>query len=357
MPRKPTRHSRPLPSRATRPDVANLWSGQYVFAIKDAIRPIDDIVPKADLTNLVGWETMRDGFKPNGTLYGYAGYTTTLCFLFYNKELVKKAGLDFEANPPRTTQDFDAGPREDQGDRRHVIPIVTDESFPWFNLYVGVYWWYQMSGPDRILKDCIGETKFVDDKGLLDMLDYYHSLYVKGYVNRDASTSSDYWARFLQGKAAITPQVSLVMTDAITSLGADKVGIIAPPDISSSAPFATGRVVGGTGGALVVSKNSKNPELAVKLVSFLSSKAEVQELLKSQPFVPIRKDISAAEMGYAPGSVQEKMYSFKDKYVYFVDNILTAGVVDEYYKLCPLVLVGKMTPKDFAAALDAKRPR
>jgi hypothetical protein len=59
-------------------------------------------------------------------------------------------------------------------------------------------------------------------------------------------------------------------------------------------------------------------------------------------------------MGYTPGSVQDKMYSFKDKYIYFVDNILTPGVVDEYYKLCPLVLVGKMTPKKFAESLDAK---
>jgi ABC-type glycerol-3-phosphate transport system substrate-binding protein len=334
------------------PDIANLWSGQYVFGIKDAIRPIDDLVPKADLTNLVGWETMRDGFKADGALYGYAGYTATLCFLFYNKDLVKKAGLDFEANPPRTTQEFDVALEKIK--KTGVIPIVTDESFPWFNLYIAVYWWYQTSGPERILKDCLGQEKFSEDKGLLDMLEYYHSLYQKGYVNRDASTSTDYWAKFLQGKAAITPQVSLVMTDAITALGADKVGILSPPDIDPKAPFGTGKIVGGTGGALVVSKNSKNPDLAVKFLSFISSKAEVLTLLKSQAFVPIRKDITPAEMGYTAGSIQEKMYSFKDKYVYFVDNILTPGVVDEYYKMCPLVLVGKMTPKQFAADLDAK---
>jgi ABC-type glycerol-3-phosphate transport system substrate-binding protein len=113
-------------------------------------------------------------------------------------------------------------------------------------------------------------------------------------------------------------------------------------------------VVGGTGGALVVSKSSKNPELAVKLISFLCSKPEALELLKYQAYVPIRKDITPAEMGFKPGSVQEKMFSFKDKYIYFVDNILTPGVVDEYYKLCPLVLVGKMTPMEFAKALDVK---
>ncbi len=334
------------------PDIANLWSGQYVFGIKDAIRPIDDIVPKADLNNLVGWNTMREDFKADGKLFGYPGFTVTLCFFFYNKTLVKQAGLDFEANPPRTTQEFDAALEAIK--KTGVVPIVTDEGFPWFNLYVAVYWWYQMSGPDRILQDCAGVEKFSEDKGLLAMLDYYQSLWKRGYVNRDAATSSDYWAKFLQGKAALTPQVTLVMSDALAALGADNVGILAPPDMDPNAPYATGTVVGGTGGALVVSKDSKNPELAVKLLSFLSSKAETLELLKNQSFVPIRKDITPAEMGFAPGSIQEKMYSYKDKVVYFVDNILTPGVVDEYYKLCPLVLVGKMTPMEFAKALDAK---
>jgi raffinose/stachyose/melibiose transport system substrate-binding protein len=334
------------------PDVACLWSGQYIFGIKDAIRPIDDVVPKADISNMVGWETVRDGFKKDGKLYGYPGYTVTLCFFFYNKSLVKKAGLDFEANPPRTIAEFDAALEAIK--KTGVVPIVTDESFPWMNLYAAVYWWYQMSGPERILKDCAGEEKFSDDPGLMKMLEYYASLYKRGYVNKDAATSTDYWAKFLQGKAAITPNVSLVMTDAQASLGEDNVGIIAPPDMDPAAPFATGRVVGGTGGANVVSINAKSPQLAVRLISFLTSKAETLELMKTQAFVPIRTDITLADMGFKPGTVQEKMYSYKDKFVYFVDNILTPGVVDEYYKLCPLVLVGKMSPKDFAAALDAK---
>ncbi len=332
------------------PDVANLWSGQASFGIKDAILPIDNLVPKADLDNMVGWETMRDGFTSSGKLYGYPGYTVTLCFFFYNKTLVKNAGLDFDANPPRTLPEFDAALAKIKA--TGVVPIVTDESFPWLNLYEAVYWWYQMSGPERILKDCSGEAKFAEDQGLLKMLDYYHSLYVHGYVNRDAGTSTDYWAKFLQGKAAMTPNVTLVMNDALAALGKDNVGILAPPDMDPNAPFGTGKVVGGTGGANVVSINAKNPQLAVKLISFLSSKAETLELLKTQSFVPIRKDITLADMGFEKGSLQEKMYSFKDKYVYFVDNILVPGVVDEYYKMCPLVLVGKMTPMDFAKDLD-----
>jgi raffinose/stachyose/melibiose transport system substrate-binding protein len=334
------------------PDVGVLWSGQYLFGIKDAIRPIDDLVPKADLENLVGWETVREDFKPDGKILGYGAYSVTLCFIFYNKELVAKAGLDFEANPPRTLPEFDAALEKIKGSG--VLPMVFDESFPWFNLQVAVYWWYQLSGPERIIKDCLAEEKFSEDQGLLKMLEYYHSLWKKGYVNRDAATSTDYWAKFLQGKAAMTAGITQTIPEAIAALGEDKVGVIALPEMDPSSPYATGRVVGGTGGGVVVSNNSKHPELAVKLISFLCSKAETLELLKHQAFVPIRKDITPAEMGFAPGSVQEKMFSYKDKYIYFVDNILTPGVVDEYYKLVPLVLVGKMTPMQFAQALDAK---
>jgi raffinose/stachyose/melibiose transport system substrate-binding protein len=334
------------------PDVASLWSGQSTFDIRDAILPIDGLVPQADLADLAGWETMREEFLPGGRLLGYPGYALTLSFLFYNKGLVKQAGLDFEADPPRTTEEFDAALETIR--KTGVVPIATDESFPWFNLRVAVYWWYQISGPDRILKDCLGEEKFSEDKGLLSMLDNYSSQWKRGDVNGNAATSRDSWANFLQGKAALTPQVSTMMNDAIAALGSDNVGILAPPDMDTNAPYATGGVIGGATGALVVSKGSKNPDLAVKLLSFLNSRAETLELLKSQSFVPVRRDIAAVDAGLAPASVQEQMFSYRDTLVSFIDTILTPGVLDEYRTLCPLVLVGTMTPMQFALALDAK---
>ena len=305
-----------------------------------------------DAADLAGWETMREEFAPGGRLLGYLGHALALSFLFYNKDLVKQAGLDFEVNPPRTMEEFDAALETIR--KTGVVPIATDESFPWFNLRVAVYWWYQISGPDRILKNCLGEEKFSEDKGLLSMLDSYSSLWERGDVNGNAATSRDSWANFLQGKAALTPQVSTMMGEAIAALGADNLGILAPPDIDTNAPFATGRVIGGATGALVVSKGSKNPDLALKLLSFLNSRAETLELLKSQSFIPTRRDITAVDAGLAPGSVQEQMFSYRDTFVPFIDTILTPGVLDEYRTLCPLVLVGTMTPMQFALALDAK---
>ncbi len=333
------------------PDIANLWSGQFIFALKDVIRPIDDLAPKADLDNMIGWETVRENFSATGSLLGYPVGDLQMCIFLYNKKLVKDAGLDFEANPPRNTKDFDAAMEKLK--KTGAIPIVTDESFPWFYLYLGAYWWYQESGLPRILSNCTGETKFVDDPGFINSLTYYNSLWKKGYVNKDALTSADSWNKFLQGKAVMTPQVPSVVGDAVAALGAENVGVILPPEMKADG-FAKGGTIGGPGQCLVVAKNSKHPDVAVKLLSHLSSKAEVLEFQKVQAKLPVRTDVTPAELGWEANSIPSKLLGWSKNYIYFVDNCLLPNVVDDFYKLTPLTLVGKLTPEGLGQELDKK---
>ncbi len=110
--------------------------------------------------------------------------------------------------------------------------------------------------------------------------------------------------------------------------------------------------VGGPGQSLVVSKSSKNPELAVKFLSFINSKDEVLKFYKTQVKVPVRKDLTAADLNLQPGSVGDKLFKWSTNYVFWVDNSLSGPVVDSFTKLLPLVLTGKMTPEDFAVGLD-----
>jgi ABC-type glycerol-3-phosphate transport system substrate-binding protein len=81
------------------PDVANLWTGMPIFAMKEVILPLDKLVPADDLKKIVGWESVRDGFKADGTILGYPAGQNQICFMMYNKALVKKAGMDWDANP------------------------------------------------------------------------------------------------------------------------------------------------------------------------------------------------------------------------------------------------------------------
>jgi raffinose/stachyose/melibiose transport system substrate-binding protein len=332
------------------PDIANLWSGQYIFPLKDVIQPLNSLVPKDDLAKITGWDTVTLDFKKGGTILGYPTPDNQMCFFLYNKKIIKDCGLDFDKDPPRTTEAFDAALAKIKA--KGYVPMASDEGgFPAYYVYIAAYWWKQLTGIDQIIKENTGEAKFADDKGLLASLQYYHDAYAKGYVNKDAATSSNSWNKFLEGKVAMMPQVSTVVSDAEKALGAENVGAFMPPDMANTTGLMNG-TIGGPGQCLVVSKNSKHPDIAVKLLSFLNSKAEVLEFYKIQSKVPVRNDISVAELNLKAGTVPAQLLEFSKTYTYWVDNSLIQSAGNDLYKLVPLVMVGKMTPAQLAAQFD-----
>jgi raffinose/stachyose/melibiose transport system substrate-binding protein len=335
------------------PDVANLWTGQPIFALKDVILPLDKLVPADDLKYIVGWESVRDGFKPDGTILGYPAAQNQICHMLYNKALVKKAGLDFEANPPKTLAEFDAALAKIKASG--TTPILVDESaqgVPWFMCWVGDYWWTQVTTNQGILDETYGRKKFADDKGFLQALDFYRSMYVKGYFRKDMATANDSFSQFLQGKGAIWPAVTSFLADAEKSLGAD-LGVLLPPEMDPNATLVNS-TVGGPGQSFVVAKNTKYPEMAVKLISFLNSRAEVLAAEKINRWPIVRTDITPEEMGWAPDSNIAKLHKYSSTYNYWVDNLLTSGPAEVFYQQTVLVAIGKMTPKELAEAMDKK---
>jgi raffinose/stachyose/melibiose transport system substrate-binding protein len=335
------------------PDVANLWTGQPIFAMKEVILPIDKYVPADDLKKIIGWDSVRDGFKADGTILGYPAAQNQVGFMMYNKSLVKKAGLDWEANPPKTVAEFDKALAKIKA--TGVTPILVDEGTAgvgWFLTWIANYWWIQLSGRQNIIDETFGRKKFADDAGFLKVLDYYHSLYTNGYFRKDTATSTDSQTQFLNGKGAIYPAVPSFLTDTEKALGAD-LGVLFPPEWDGNQKLVKS-AIGGPGQSLVVSKNCKNPAMAVKLLSFLNSKAEVLQALKVMSFPVCRNDISTKELGSAPGSNAAKVQAYAANYTYWVDNSLTSEVADPFYSQAALVATGKISPKQYAEAMDKK---
>jgi raffinose/stachyose/melibiose transport system substrate-binding protein len=333
------------------PDVANLWTGQPIFAMKEVILPLDKLVPADDLKNIVGWESVRDGFKSDGTILGYPAAQNQICHMLYNKAIVKKAGMDWEANPPRTIEEFDAALAKIKA--IGVTPIVVNEAaegVPWFFCWVADYWWTQQTTNEGILEETYGRKKFADDTGLLKTLAYYRQMYQKGYFRKDMTTANDSFSQFLQGKGAIYPAVTSFLADAEKSLGAD-CGVLLPPEFDTSAKLQNS-TVGGPGQSLVIAKNTKFPQIAVKLVSFLNSRAEVLAAQKINRYPIVRTDLTPEEMGWQPGSNIAKLHKYSSTYNYWVDNLLTAGPANVFYQQTSLVAVGKMTPAQLAAEMD-----
>jgi hypothetical protein len=71
------------------PDVANLWTGQPIYTMKEVITPLDDLVVKDDLKGIWGWESVRYNFDPKGTLLGYPAGQNQICHRLYNKAIVR----------------------------------------------------------------------------------------------------------------------------------------------------------------------------------------------------------------------------------------------------------------------------
>ncbi len=101
------------------PDVANLWTGQPIFALKDVILPLDKLVPKDDLNKIWGWESVRDGFNPNGTILGYpaAPEPDLLHALQQGHRPEGRPGL--RGHPAQDPAGVRRRPGQDQGHRRH----------------------------------------------------------------------------------------------------------------------------------------------------------------------------------------------------------------------------------------------
>ena len=330
----------------TAPDIANLWTGQNIYVMEDILTDITPYIPAEDKANITGWDAVTS--PTTGAILGYPTADNQVCYFLFNRAIITECGLDFDNNPPKTTEEFDAAMQtiKDHG----YIPMASDEGFPWYGCYIGAYWWVSTSGYPRIISDCEGTTKFADDQGFIDAYSYYKSNLDNGFLNEDALTSADSFNKFCQGKVAMMPQESSVLADAEAALGAENVGVMMPPDLPQSQ--TKGGTIGGPGQCFVVSKNCKNPELAVKFLSFLDSKAEMLEFLKVQPKVPTRTDITGADLGYADGSNSAKLVEMSANVIYWVDNSLYASVSGDFYDLLPSVLAGKMTIQELGAKLD-----
>ena len=112
--------------------------------------------------------------------------------------------------------------------------------------------------------------------------------------------------------------------------------------------------IGGPGQSLVVAKNTKHPDLAVKLISFLNSKAEVLAAEKINRYPVVRTDITPQELGWAADSNIAKIQKYATTYNFWVDNQLTPDVANVFYIQGVLVATGKLTPAQFAAEMDKK---
>ncbi len=330
------------------PDIVCFMNGPVLLDIAAGLLPLNDYLDADHLDNLVGWETCAEDMDASKTIYGipYAGQSVA-CFA-YNRELIAQAGLDFDANPPRTIDEFYAAldAIRDAG----ILPFHLDESYPALLLYGLGVWWEQLSGTDGIIAHTLGDAKYVDDEGFLFMLEEYRKFYENEWINSDTATSADNYNVFLQGGCALCTFGIWDQATFEEAMG-DNFGILpVPTAIEEDIDKLT--AVGGIGACLGIANFSKHPDIAAEFAMFLTTRDEMVQYYTTNPSVPARVDITAADIGMGDNENFAKMIEMASGIYFWPDNCMSSDAANLYYTFPCQVLVGNMTPMELAEMLD-----
>lgn len=332
------------------PDVANLWSGQSIFSMEDVILDIRDYIPEEDFENIQGWEAVTMDFEEEGAILGYPVSGNEVCGLLYNREIMSEAGLDFEKEPPKTLDEFVTAMEKIK--EAGYLPIAAgDDAWNCSYFYGFASLWAGAVGNDGVAADSTGETKFSEDEAFLESYRFANELYSKGLINEDYATSPDYNELFLNGEAGMLITGNYMVATAAEALGIEKLGFCAFPSIAEENEDTC---IGGPGQCLVVSKNCKNPELAVEFCSFMNNKENHIELLKGLSKLPLRTDVTLEEVGMSEELVYQQISKLGENYTFWADNSMVPEVNAEMQKLGAMAITGKMSVEEMAAKLDEK---
>jgi multiple sugar transport system substrate-binding protein len=258
------------------PDICELgttWIARFVSsgALLDITDSLKDIKDKYFL-----WEAATY----NGRVYGVPWLAGTRA-LFYNKDLFAEAGLDPNA-PPQDWADLLEAARR----------IHNPKEGRWgFSIYVGEpespwqeFMPFAWSNGSRILSENLKDSFFYS-KETLGALEFYKRLSEYSVMERQSQINE----LFAEGKIGMQISGSWNLR-LIPSINPDLhfgVCLLPKPDAEKQ-----GGAVSFAGGELfVITKNSKHPKEALRLIRFLTNKKNTMEIVRvQQNVVPAQKE-------------------------------------------------------------------
>ena len=327
------------------PDIANVYGFFFVTSMSDIFMDITDMIPAEDLEQISGWATA----EVDGRYMGYPVNVNEACNILYNKEIVAAAGVDLEGEgAPKNAEELWTAMQKIKDSGKEVF-ISADAGYNPLYVFGFSAWWSQMSGVSRITSDSLAQTKFSEDEGFLKSLQYCADVYENGFVNKDYTTCADANTRFINGEGAFL--IGSIIDAAIYDAMGDNLGVFMLPDYSADVANP-GYQIGGAGQAACVLKSSKNPELAVQFLSYVSNHDNSIAYCANQG-LSLRRDVTAADLGYENDALYERYIELVASHDFaWNDNSMQGDVANEFYRLSTMATTGQITVEDCAAQLD-----
>jgi raffinose/stachyose/melibiose transport system substrate-binding protein len=263
------------------PDIASQWATGPVlgFVWTDAVKAIQDLVPADEMAHWLN--TGENAY--NGKIWAMPMYLLGIG-MGYNKELFAKAGVTPPTGDRWTWDEFLAASAKLKA--AGITPFVGGDK----NGYLGAWWFanvggQQLNSTQELVNAVVGKASFTDPKytGWYTELE---KMVKAGYFNNDVmSLDLDQGVRqFSQGKGAMAFLSDGMLKQAITDLGADKVGVMRPPKWGTGKLADAGNATQSI--SFFVTPWSQHPKEAADFLTYLHTPDRLAAWYKATGVVP-----------------------------------------------------------------------
>jgi multiple sugar transport system substrate-binding protein len=285
------------------PDIINLdgiWVGE--FAQAEYIEPLSDLVTQADFWD--GWDHIPDAVQKLASFenerYGIPAGTDGRV-IYYNKDLFEQAGLDREWQPTSWQDIIDAA--EELSSIDGVIPVQLNGGTAMGEATTMQGFLPMLAGAGEVIWDKSMWTG--DSPGVQRTLEFYEEIYSDGLgdplLQQEAQGRDKSFEQFAANKigmllegdyfwrSVINPDAGVApMENRDETVGYAKIPAVEPGQGVEGQDFVS--MSGGS--ARVLNANTKNPELAFELLTFMNSAEAVKAMLKGDARITARTDVN-----------------------------------------------------------------
>jgi multiple sugar transport system substrate-binding protein len=247
--------------------------------------------------------------SPDGSYYQIP-WKSNPVMIFYNKDLLKKAGIDPENPPLSTYNEFLATSGKivsSHAAQAAIWPAPTSEFFQsWFDFYP---LYAAETGGKQLVED--GKATFNSPEGKT-VAEFWETMYEKGYAQKEKYNGDS----FGDGKAAM----SIVGPWAIAVYG-DKInwGVAPVPTSEGTSPEETYTFSDAKNVAIYSACNAQGT--AWEVLKFATSEEQDRSLLEKTGQMPLRENIEAAFPDYFDAHPDYKMFAAQSGRTVEVPNI------------------------------------
>jgi raffinose/stachyose/melibiose transport system substrate-binding protein len=328
-----------------------MWSGSYMLAMKDFLELLTPYFTTEERSCILGWEATSADFKADSEqIYGVPASSDGTSCIFYNKELLDKAGVDPEGDWRASLDGFIG--MLDKLKSSGTTPIAFDQN----SIMWQVLAWFmaqELGGSTAIGELATGQRNF-SDAPLPDVVAGWQKIDPLSLPGAETYEGDQSFRLMLPGDLAMTTAGFWAIAPLREGLG-DKLGMVKMPNFSPDAPIQDGGI-GGIGNAFMVSNYSDVKDEAVAFIKFLMSKEEQELKAKSGQGRLINvTDVDATSLYADPLTNTQQQWATEPSTVFWIDNALPADLTTEMKAQSQLAWTCEISADEFLTRADAKR--